>query len=422
MNRRRGFTLVELVAVIVVIGILSTLVIVGATRSMADARDQQRVVTSTALVEKLEAYYFKNGEYPSVPSVASDKGASPASVASKLGIETGLLKMPKASSELSVVSVDSPAIGSDDVIVYDATSTINKEACSSRAAGGCDLYKLRYTDEQGHEIVLNSRRDNTFVPTIAIAPLRPSLGITQDGASVYGASSNPNCDTNADRLVAKYRFRYQVNNGSWVWSNWQTGSTYAVTGTQGSSYSMQVMARCDDGPMAGAESPLSATETLLMPVSTPQATTVTVALNGSSQVQATSTATSCAAGTEAQYAWRMRTNGGGWGNYSAFSTSRVSGTVPPGQGVQYGFTFQARCFNTATSTASGTAESIENAYTHPFSTPSAPSSISVNQSTRTWSWSAADCPTGGTKEYQYRFLSSVATGGLGYNNRIERDK
>lgn len=410
MNHRRGFTLVELIAVIVVIGILSTLVIIGATRSMADTRDQQRVVTSTALVEKLEAYYLKNGEYPSVPSVASDKGASPASVANKLGIETGLLKMPKASSELSVVSVDSPAIGSDDVIVYDATSTINKEACSSQPAGGCDLYTLHYTDEQGNEIVLNSRRDNTLVPTVAIAPLQPSLDIGQDGTSVYGESSNPNCDTNADRLVAKYRFRYQVNSGSWVWSNWQIENTYAVTGTQGSSYSMQVMVRCDDGPMAGAESPLSATETFLVPVGAPQATTVTVALNGNSRVQATSTATTCAAGNVAQYAWRTRTNGGSWGSYSAFSTSRVSGEITPAAGVRYGFTFQARCFNTTTSTASGAASSVEKAYIHPFSTPAAPS-ISVNQSTRTWSWSTPNCPTGGTKEYQYRFLSSITTGG-----------
>ena len=269
MNHRRGFTIVELVAVIVVIGILVTLVAVGITRVMADTRDQQRATTSTALVEKLEAYYLKNGEYPSIPSIASDKGANPTSVAGLLNIKTDLLKMPQASSDLSVVSKESSAVGTDDVIVYDASSTINKEACSSQPTGGCDLYTLRYTDEQGNEITLNSRRDNTLVPTVAIAPAQPSLDIGQDGASVYGEASNPNCDTNAERLVAKYRFQYRVNSGSWAWSNWQAGSIFSVTGSEGALYSMQVTTRCDDGPMAGVESPLSAIETYTVPVGAP---------------------------------------------------------------------------------------------------------------------------------------------------------
>ena len=139
-------------------------------------------------------------------------------------------------------------------------------------------------------------------------------------------------------------------------------------------------------------------------------TSVTVALNGNSRVQATSSATTCAAGNVAQYAWRTRTNDGTWGSYSAFSTSRVSAEVAPAEGVGYGYTFQARCFNTTTSTASGAATSVEGSYIHPFSVPAAPA-ISVNSSTRTWSWSTANCPAGGTKEYQYRFLSSITTGG-----------
>lgn len=63
--RRRGFTLVELMIVIVIIVILSTIAIVSYTVVLKNAHDSKRQSDMTALRSALEAYYQKNGTYPS---------------------------------------------------------------------------------------------------------------------------------------------------------------------------------------------------------------------------------------------------------------------------------------------------------------------------------------------------------------------
>lgn len=63
-NRSKGFTIVELLIVIVVIAILATLVIVTFTGIQQKARDSQRQTDINAIDSHLEAYYATNGKYP----------------------------------------------------------------------------------------------------------------------------------------------------------------------------------------------------------------------------------------------------------------------------------------------------------------------------------------------------------------------
>ncbi len=63
-NRSKGFTIVELLIVIVVIAILATLVIVTFTGIQKKARDSQRMTDINALDSHLQAYYAENGYYP----------------------------------------------------------------------------------------------------------------------------------------------------------------------------------------------------------------------------------------------------------------------------------------------------------------------------------------------------------------------
>lgn len=69
MNRKRGFTIVELLIVIVIIGILATLIILAYNGIQQRARLAKRKADTSTMMKWLELYYTDNGMYP-----ASDTG------------------------------------------------------------------------------------------------------------------------------------------------------------------------------------------------------------------------------------------------------------------------------------------------------------------------------------------------------------
>jgi prepilin-type N-terminal cleavage/methylation domain-containing protein len=81
IKRDQGFTIVELLIVIVVIGILAALVIVQFTNVQARARDAERKSDIRALQSKVAEYYALNGNYPitlnAVPSLPADACKAP---------------------------------------------------------------------------------------------------------------------------------------------------------------------------------------------------------------------------------------------------------------------------------------------------------------------------------------------------------
>jgi len=63
MNKK-GFTLIELLIVIAVIGILSSVVLVGLGPVQKQGRDARRISDLRQVQNGLELYYNKNGKYP----------------------------------------------------------------------------------------------------------------------------------------------------------------------------------------------------------------------------------------------------------------------------------------------------------------------------------------------------------------------
>ncbi len=64
--KNRGFTIVELLIVIVIIGILVALVIVAYNGIQSRARDSARIQKVKEISKAIESYYVDNGRYPTI--------------------------------------------------------------------------------------------------------------------------------------------------------------------------------------------------------------------------------------------------------------------------------------------------------------------------------------------------------------------
>lgn len=70
MNKRKGFTLVELLVVVAIIGILATLTAVAATAAIRSSRRATIAANMTNVIMALESYRGEFGEYP--PDMSDD--------------------------------------------------------------------------------------------------------------------------------------------------------------------------------------------------------------------------------------------------------------------------------------------------------------------------------------------------------------
>jgi len=96
-KRQEGFTIVELLIVIVIIGILATLVIVTFTGTQQKARDSQRQTDINAVDSHLESYFAENGYYPDADDLTG-AGAVAFVQANMKGLDPEALKDPKGPS------------------------------------------------------------------------------------------------------------------------------------------------------------------------------------------------------------------------------------------------------------------------------------------------------------------------------------
>lgn len=98
----KGFTIVELLIVIVVIGILAALVLNAFGNVQAKARDTQRQTDVRSLATALEVYYNNNGQYPSTVILGTAAGQLS-------GVDAGAILAPNNKTVNAVYSAAAAA-------------------------------------------------------------------------------------------------------------------------------------------------------------------------------------------------------------------------------------------------------------------------------------------------------------------------
>lgn len=144
LKKSKGFTIVELLIVIVVIGILATLVIVTFSGIQQKGRDSQRKTDINALQSHIEAYYAQTGTYPT----AAMLNTAAFRTANMKGLDPEALKDPKATGADINAGVSSAT-------QYGYVATAAGAACPAATGSGasmvstCDGYTLEATLEGG---------------------------------------------------------------------------------------------------------------------------------------------------------------------------------------------------------------------------------------------------------------------------------
>lgn len=139
-----GFTIVELLIVIVVIGILAALVVVTYNGIQQKARDTERKTDVNALHGQLEAYNAQNGKYPTLANVNDSTWRG----TNMKGLDSAALQDPKGSAQTLVAA---PAAND-----YAFAPTASDGSACDNTTTDCLKYTLTATLEAGGTYVKTS--------------------------------------------------------------------------------------------------------------------------------------------------------------------------------------------------------------------------------------------------------------------------
>jgi type II secretion system protein G len=137
-STNKGFTIVELLIVIVVIGILAALVVTTFTGIQQRARNTERQTDIKAIHGQVEAYYAQNGRYPTLANMNDATFRTN----NMKGLDEDALKDPKGSAATLVAAAAANSYS------YAVTAT-GGGACDNDTVADCAAYVLTATYEGG---------------------------------------------------------------------------------------------------------------------------------------------------------------------------------------------------------------------------------------------------------------------------------
>ncbi len=141
-KRDQGFTIVELLIVIVVIGILALLVITTYSGIQAKARNSKRASDVKSLQTQIEAFFSQNGYYPNLTDMNSNAWLT----ANMKSLDQNALVDPSNPNQ-SKTLVTAPVAKSYAYAVTDSSGNSCEGAVGSGADQNCAKYTLTATYE-----------------------------------------------------------------------------------------------------------------------------------------------------------------------------------------------------------------------------------------------------------------------------------
>jgi prepilin-type N-terminal cleavage/methylation domain-containing protein len=436
---KRGYTLVELLIVIVIIGILTTIAFVGFGKIQADARDKERSSNATIIAEALEKYYDKNGEYPSVPAVTNTNVSQ---VKTLLGIvDSDVLVMPKSTPGTTTSLVADPDQADVNKVAYDANSVNQSESnqCVNGTSadplkGGCDEFTLKWKNETGDFETIDSRHNGRDTAGALSIPKDPVMTAALSSGNVVGTVTFDM--TNGQPICTAGTVGYKIisstsplSNLDWSTVSWQPTNTKTVpSAVLGTQYFFYAIARCSSGASGEAVNPNVANDSFYYTV-----TTMTAAWSGTSATGTISTSAPpiCSAGLTAKYFIEYKidtvsaagtwTTGQSWTTSPTYTIANANTSNPR----TFSFRGQVRCDNGATP---GTPSGLSNV-DYVISAPAAPVVSDTSTSTlTTWTWPNIICPVGTTVVYKgtwtgdynnYPVMASTISSGINLTSTLQ---
>lgn len=145
---QKGFTIVELLIVIVVIGILAALVLNTFAGAQARARDTERKTDIDAVAKQLEVYHADHGAYPAL----SEWNSAAKAKATFGSIDESALTAPQKPA--GTISWQGTASGGKEQYGFVGTTCVAAvETTTPRTPATCEGFTITYTQESDGTVV-----------------------------------------------------------------------------------------------------------------------------------------------------------------------------------------------------------------------------------------------------------------------------
>ena len=142
-NKQQGFTIIELLIVIVVIGILAAIVITTYSGIQAKARNAVRQTDIQSIQTQLEAFYSQNGYYPS----NADLNSASWRATNMPSLDPTALIDPSSGQTVSNVTVADNSTGQAKEYSYYPVDNTGSSANCEATDTTCAAYTLTATYE-----------------------------------------------------------------------------------------------------------------------------------------------------------------------------------------------------------------------------------------------------------------------------------